>query len=352
MNLTACILATGLFATFYATLGGLKAVIWCDVVQFFVLVGGSVLALWFILWDFGGDFLGIWRIAAEQGKTQMLSFETSLAAEYTVWSLIAFSLVVNLSSYGVDQVVVQRYFSARSFRDVLKSAVGQSLLVVPVTLLLFLVGIGLVAFYATHPAMMESLTAIAPDNQKEAFDRVLPHFITYGMPAGITGLIIAAIMAATMSSVDSGVNSLATVATMDYYRRFFHTPEKTDGHYLTAGRIATAAVGVFATTAALFVGTLGTIIEIIGKINGSLAGPLLALFLLAILTKRANGAGAFAGTSIGLGAVLLVGQTDVFWAWYAPVGLVVSLASGYALSRVWDLFTPKRNSNHRLEGLS
>jgi SSS family solute:Na+ symporter len=155
-----------------------------------------------------------------------------------------------------------------------------------------------------------------------------------------------------MSSVDSGVNSLATVATMDYYRRFFHTPAKLEDHYLTAGRVSTAVIGVLATTAALFVGKLGTIIEIICKINGSLTGPLLALFLLGLFAKRANGPGAFAGTLIGLFTVLLVGQTDVFWGWYAPLGLATSLVSGYVLSLVWSSFMPERGSNHKREGLS
>lgn len=244
------------------------------------------------------------------------------------------SLVVNLSSYGVDQVVVQRYLTARSLRDVVKSAVGQSILVVPVIVSLYLVGTSLVAYYGRHPAMMEGLLALNPANPTEAMDRVFPHFIAFGLPAGLSGLVIAGIMAATMSSVDSGVNSLSTVAVMDFYKRFFHRPWKTERHYLRAGRVGTICFGVLATLAAYHVGRLGSILEIMGKINGFLVGPIVGMFFLGVLSKRANTLGVFLGTLIGLGAVLAAALSGtVFWLWYGPVGLVVSGSTGYAISR-------------------
>lgn len=346
MDLTLCILATGLVATFYATLGGIKAVIWCDVIQFFVLVGGIILSIGFILADARGDLPAIWAIAAAKERTVFLDFDYHLSAQFTVWSLIAFAIVVNMSSYGADQVVVQRYLSARSLRDVIKSAVGLSCLVVPVSTGLYLVGIGLVAYYERHPQMMASLMALDPLHPHQAMDRVFPHFITHALPAGITGLVIAGIIAATMSSVDSGVNSLAAVVVTDYYRRFFHRPAKTEHHYLLAGRAASVAIGVIAATLALFVGQLGTIIEIIGKINGSFAGPLVGIFLLGALTKRANSAGVFLGVTAGLGAVGAVAQfTNVFWAWRAPLGLGVTLIIGYLFSVLWRGMAPKNAPN-------
>ena len=333
MNLTLCIMATGLLTTVYACLGGMEAVIWCDVIHFCVLTLGIVLALGFILYDFGGNAGAIWRIASEAGHTRMVSFDWHLSAEFTVWGLIVMGLVVNLSSYGVDQVIVQRYLTARSLREVVKSAVGQSILVLPVMLGLYLVGTGFAAYYHQHPEMMQSLLSIDPGHPSKSMDRVFPHFITYAMPMGISGLVIAGIMAATMSSVDSGVNSLTTVAIVDFYKRFFHRPWKDERHYLVAARVGTAVIGVGATGAAFFVGQLGTILEITGKISGFLVGPIVGMFLLGVLTKRANTPGVFLGTLAGLGLVAWVAtRTDVFWLWYSGIGLASSATSGLCLS--------------------
>lgn len=335
-NLVFCILMMGLLTTLYTMLGGIEAVIWCDVIHFCVLTFGIFVALSFVLYDFGGDFSTIWGIAAEHGKTRMANFDWSLSAEFTVWGLIAMSLVNNVSSYGVDQVIVQRYFTAKSMTHLIKSAVGQSILVVPVTLALYLIGTMLFAYYQQHPIMMMSLLSLDPSDSVKAMNRVLPHFITYGMPVGLSGLLIAGIIAATMGSFSSGLNSVATVVVMDFYKRFLHKPWKTDEHYLRAGRVGTLILGFGATGAAFYVGSLGTILEMTGKITSFLVGPVVAMFLLGVLSKRANSVGVLAGTAAGLAVVVWVGAR-VSWLWWGIVGLVVSMVMGYVLSVVWNV---------------
>jgi len=334
INLTFCILVTGLLTSLYTTLGGIEAVIWCDVIHFCVLSFGVVVALAFILYDFGGNAAAIWAIASEHGHTRMASFDWHLSAEFTVWGLIAMSLVNNLSSYGVDQVVVQRYFTAKSMKDLVKSALGQSLLVIPVTLSLYLVGTGLFAYYQQHPDMMKALLALDPGHPIQATNRVFPHFITYGLPVGISGLVIAGIVAATMGSFSSGLNSVSTVVVMDFYKRFFHRAEKGEAHYLRAGRAATLGLGFAATGAAFLVGNLGTIIEMNGKIASFLVGPIVAMFMLGALSKRANAPGVFLGTLCGLGAVAWL-SPSIFWLWWGIVGLGVSSVLGYLFSMAW-----------------
>lgn len=336
VNLTFCILATGLLTTFYTTLGGIEAVIWCDVIHFCVLSFGIVVALGFILYDFGGNVTAIWAIASAQGRTQMVSLDWHWSAEFTVWGIIAMSLVNNVSSYGVDQVIVQRYLTAKSMKDVIKSAVGQSFLVIPVTLALYLVGTGLFAYYQQHPEMMQALLALDPGHPVQATNRVFPHFITYGLPVGISGLVIAGIVAATMGSFSSGLNSVTTVVVMDFYKRFFDRPEKSDAHYLRAGRVGTIGLGLVATGAAFFVGHLGTILEMTGKISSFLVGPVVAMFLLGVLSKRANTPGVFVGSLLGLGAVAWL-STSIFWLWWGLLGLVVSAVFGYAISVAWEM---------------
>lgn len=162
LNLTLCILATGLLTTFYTTLGGIEAVIWCDVIHFCVLPCGIFVALAFIIYDFGGSISSIWEIASAHGRTQMVNFDWHWSAEFTVWGIVAMSLVNNISSYGTDQVIVQRYFTAKSMKDLIESAVTQSLLVIPVTLALYLAGTGLFAYYQKHPDMMKALLSLDP----------------------------------------------------------------------------------------------------------------------------------------------------------------------------------------------
>ncbi len=340
VNLTLCILATGLLTTLYTTLGGIEAVIWCDVIHFCVLSFGIVVALAFILYDFGGNAAAIWAIASEHGRTRMASFDVHFSAEFTVWGLVAMSLVNNVSSYGVDQVVVQRYFTAKSMKDLVKSAVGQSLLVIPVTLALYLVGTGLFAYYQQHPDMMQALLALDPDHPIQATNRVFPHFITYGLPVGISGLVIAGVVAATMGSFSSGLNSVTTVVVMDFYKRFFHRTEKGEAHYLRAGRVVTLLLGLSATGAAFYVGNLGTIIEMTGKISSFLVGPIVSMFMLGALSKRANAPGVFAGTLCGLAAVAWL-SPGIFWLWWGLLGLVVSSVLGYAFSMVWSVAKAK-----------
>ncbi|HPO17434.1 MAG TPA: sodium/solute symporter [Candidatus Hydrogenedentes bacterium] len=341
-NMTVCIFAMGLFATFYAAVGGFKGVIWCDVVQFFILVGGVLVAIITILLDFHGDVAGIWAVAGEQGRTRILDLDYHLAAEYTLWSVVTGGIVANMSAAGADQVTVQRYLSARSLKVALKSALAQSLIVVPVVIPMFLVGAFLAAYYARHPEMMQSLLALDPAEPVKAMDRVLPHFVIHALPSGIGGLVIAGIMAATMSSLDAGMNSLATVAVMDYYKRFFHRDWKDERHYLRVSRGATVFFGISATITALYIDKLGTIIEIIGKISSLLVGPLVAMFFLGVLTKRANTVGVFLGTLIGLGFTAWVAHsTHVFWSWYGPIGLLVSGVSGYVISLAWNAISGK-----------
>lgn len=336
IDLNTCILAVGMFSTLYAVLGGMKAVIWTDVVQFFVLVGGCLVAIGVLLAEFGGSVTTIWSIAAEAGHTRAFDFSLDFTAEFTVFAIIIFSIVNNLYDYGLNQVVVQRYFSAKSLKDSVMGVLGNALLVVPVCIALYFVGLALFAYYSTHPDMMASLIALAPEDP-DVLDRVFPHFIVHGIPAGLSGLIIAGIFAATMSTADSGVNSLTTVTVMDIYQRFWHRPEKDDAHYLKAARVGTVFWGIIATLVAILViPRLGMIIEIMGKIYGYFTGPLVGMFMLGVLTKRANSNGTIVGTILGLIATAVVAKTtDVFWLWYGTTGFVTTFVTGYALSLLW-----------------
>lgn len=334
-----CILITGLSATLYASYGGTKAVIWTDVMQFFVLVGGIVVALGVILWHYTP--LQVWTIASnadlggrvKADHTVLVDLTFNPTVEFTLWSIFAYTLITVFFDYGLNQIVVQRYLAARSLKDCVKGVLGQSLIVVPIILSLYLTGLGLVAYYHDRPFLLQHLLSLSP-NQNEALRKVFAHFIVTAMPSGLSGLVIAGVLAATMSSVSSAVNSLTAVTIVDYYRRFWHTSDKTEAFYVKVSRGLSAIWGVVATGLAMYVGLIGTrIVDILGTIYGYLTGPLVGIFLLGVLTRRANSMGAFVGALLGLGAVTAVANgTEVFWQWYPLVGFLTTFGTGYLIS--------------------
>jgi SSS family solute:Na+ symporter len=343
------IVVIGLFSTLYATLGGAKAVIRVDTVQFFVLVGGTVLVLGAIVAQFGGDTGQIWHLAQSTGHTRVFNWSLQPDAEWTVWSCLAFSVVSTFYDYGFNQVVAQRYLSAKSVKDSVKGILANIFLVLPVIFILYAIGIGLVAFYEQNPAERASLLELDP-SPKQAYQYVLPHFVAHCVPVGLSGLILAGILAATMSCVNAGVNSMATICTVDFQKRLLGRKHSEAGDVKDV-RAWTVVWGLLATTGALFVGRLGTIFEALYTIYGFFTGPLVGVFLLGILARRASSRGALLGVLIGLATTALVahfptinqwwgGQANsplptVHYLWYGVIGCGATLLFGYLLSYPW-----------------
>lgn len=317
------VVLVGSITTLYTVFGGMKAVLWTDVMQFFVLVGGIVAMVIAVLLPFGGNVAEVWRIASETGHTRMFNFSLDPTFEITVWGLILGMLVINLSAYGSDQVIVQRYFTTSDRKQMTRAIIFNGLLTVPVVMALYFVGLGFAAYYTVNPLLRQDLSSA---------QQVVPHFITHILPTGMAGLVIAGLFAATMGSLAAGFNSLSTASTMDFYLRFRHQKEAPDTNNLKVGRWATLLWGVGCTLAALMVGRLGGVVEIMGKINSFFSGPLIGMFLLGLLTRRANSFGVLAGAVIGTLVAWIISTTSVSWLWYGPVGCIITLVAGYLLS--------------------
>ena len=332
----------------YTILGGMEAVIWTDVMQFCVLVFGMILILAVIVYAFGGHVGQIWSLAAQGGHTRMLDsnlFSLSLKTEVTLLGLVVGGAVTNVAMYGSDQVIVQRYLTTGSKREMAKAVMFNGIVTLPVMGMLWLAGIGLAAYYAVHPALAATLTNP---------DQVVPHFITNALNPVVGGLIIAGVFAASMSTLSCGLNSLTTASMVDFYLRFRGQvpPDEASGASrltsdLSTARWYTLGWALTATVGAMFVDHLGTIIKAMGTINGFFVGPLLSVFLLGFLTTRANSFGAFGGAIIGtaLTAVVATMPVDwlpsalqpssvfpISWLWYGPVGCLLTMAIGYLLS--------------------
>jgi len=236
-------------------------------------------------------------------------------------------------------LIVQRCFSAKSRKQCIRSGMATGFITMPTMLLLWSLGLLLFSYYQTHPAMAAALEGLRAKGLPEPANGALPLYIVARLPKALAGLIVAGIFAATMSSVDSGINSLSTVCVMDFYRRFFHKPHKTEAHYLKAARIGVVFWGLLATLAALLAAriNLGTIVQKGAEIAGPFMGPMGGMFILGILTRRANTVGTIIGAIYGLAAALLYKPMLAF-TWYATCGVLFTVVVGYSLSVIGAKF--------------
>jgi sodium-coupled monocarboxylate transporter 8/12 len=307
----------------YTVLGGMRAVIWTDVTQFFVTTGGLLVVLGAILWEFGGNVADIWRICAENGHTRLANMDYSPLVQTTFWWLILGQGLNFLGAYSTDQVLVQRYLATKSRRDMVKAIAMNGLINLPLTICLFSVGLGLTAYYILHPDLAATL---------EIKDQLLLHFVRYQLP-GLAGLVTAALLAATMSCVSAGINSLSTATTIDFIQRFRRNSAFAEGDVRTAKWVS-FVWGVFITAGAVVfsVGGVKNVVETCITLIGLFTGPLVAMFLLGVLTTRSGQKGVLLGALAGLcaaGVSYSQGISEFLW---GPIGCTVGLIVGYLLS--------------------
>lgn len=301
------IVATGVMVTIYTLLGGIEAVIWTDVVQSVVLMGGAILILVMLLMGMPEGPGQAYTIANASEKFSLGSLDVDFTTS-TVWVVFLFGIFINLTNFGIDQSFVQRYHTANSEAAAKRSVWFGALLYVPISLLFFVIGAALFAFYQTEPSMLDEIRqavalekSVAPETLTDADlgDKVLPHFIANRLPPGLAGLLIAAIFAAAMSSIDTSLNSSATVILKDIYQRYFD-PEVSEARSMLVLRVATIMVGAIGTVSAVALIGQKSILDAWWQLQGIFAGGMLGLFLLGILSRRSRGASAAIAVTVGV----------------------------------------------------
>jgi SSS family transporter len=333
VNITIILMA--IIAVAYTVLGGISAVIWTDVVQMFVLWLGAGLAIFTIIGQVPGGFSGALALGSDAGLLQSLDFSFDLSAEYSIWAGVIGGFFMHAAYFGTDQSQIQRVLTSKSLKESKMSLIISGLFMFPQMLLFLFIGILLFAFYAN-----------VGDPNVENLNELFPLFVVEYLPVGISGLIIAGVFAAAMSSLDSALNSLSAVSVRDFYAKFFKK-NASESHYLKASRWATVFWGIYATIFAFFAGNLGPVIETVNKIGSYFYGALLGVFVLAIFFKRANGTGAFAGVIAGMASVWAVTTfASISWLYNNVVGAVVAIAVGYAVSLLF-----KAPEKEKLDGL-
>jgi len=304
----------------YTFEGGLAAVIWTDVVQTVIYVGGTLVGAFTILHLVPGGWAAIHSLAASAGKLQVFDFSLNFWKPYTFWAGLIGGAFLTTASHGTDQLIVQRLLAARNQRQSVTALLSSGVAIVFQFALFLLVGVMLFAFYRL------------PSANFGRADRIYPHFIVSQMPHGVSGLLIAAILAAAMSNLSAALNSLSSSSMMDFYlRRKSNVDER---QKMRISRLATFlwALLLFA-LAVFFLHKVGRVIEVGLQIASVAYGALLGVFLLGVLTRRANQNGALLGMLFGfLTELYLWLETSVPWTWYVALGTALTFGIGYGAS--------------------
>ena len=302
------ILFTGISVTVYALVGGIVAVIYTDAFQTIVLVAGAVACAALMLGTMPEGPGQLFRIAAAHHKFSLGSFGAGLG-ESTFWVVLVYGLVINLQNFGIDQNYVQRYIASKSDAEARKSVWLGGLSYLPLSAVFLFIGTALFAYYAVFP---DALSPAYRDVAKA--DSVFPWFIVTVLPPGFTGLLIAAIFAAAMSTVSTSLNSSATIILNDYYRRYVNRTA-TERQSMRLLRGTTIVWGVAGTGMAVAMTTARSALDAWWSLAGIFGGGTLGLFLLGLVSKRAGNRAAIAGVSTG---VLLI-----LWMTFSPKSAVL-----------------------------
>jgi SSS family solute:Na+ symporter len=329
------IIGLGVVAIGYTMLGGLRAVMWTDVVQFFVFALTIIMSLALIMWSGDLGFGSTFETYFNGREGLVVDFSPSMTLPYGSWVILIGVFLEALSAFGVDQVAVQRYLSAKDERT---SQIGAALNLAAMCVIipgLLMIGVGLYAYYTQHPQELggETLAEVMAAEDFEA-DEALPTFVRLHFPPGLAGLFLAALMAAIMSSIDSGIHSVTTAVVVDFRDRLWpQLRPKDEKSELRWIRIMVLVIGIISVALACFVEPLGDVFAIGKKLTAAFGGPLLAIFILALFSRRATWLGVLLSVVISTIATLVLMYTqNWFPVWYWPIGFGLSLVLGYLLS--------------------
>ncbi|GGZ37648.1 sodium:solute symporter [Echinicola pacifica] len=325
IDVSICILIMGLLSILYTVLGGIEAVIWTDVIQVVVLLGGALICLGFIFYEIHENPQDLWAMVKENEKNKIFDMRLDFTGT-SFWVVLIGGLASNIVQYGSDQTVIQRYLTTKDEKTAANGITTGALMALPSALIFFTMGTALYLFYKIHPAELSPAVG--------NMDSIFPFYIVTQLPTGLSGLLIAAVFAAAMSSLDSSMNSVATVVTTDFYKQWF--PKDIHGkNTLQFARWVTIVVGVFGTGFALIMASLGlpSLWDQFNMIIGFFAGGLGGIFLIGMLSKKVNGKGALIG--LILSAIVQIGvkfHTDLSIHLYALTGLLSAISFTYLFS--------------------
>ena len=343
--LGAILLFVGL-SLLYTYIGGVKAVIWTDAVQFGLFLAGGVFALFYIPTLIDGGWGAVMAQAGAAGKLAWLNTTFTFSAPFNIWMGVIGGTVMVLSTHGAEQLIVQRVLACRDVADGRKALALSAVLIFPLFLIFLLVGVMLWAFYQGHPFQIP-LPEARPGIKSNDF--IFPIFMMTEVPHILKGFLIVAILSAAMSSISSAITSLASVSTMDFVKQI--VKGRDEEYFLRFSKIST----VF--WAAVLVGTAWLTREVTFVLNaafslrGLTAGALLGSLIIALFWKRLGARATMAGMTASLVVMNLIYWpanvavtkdwwlrtfgAEVFWPWFTLIGTLVTLGVAWGVARVW-----------------
>ena len=317
------ILIITLIALVYTAMGGISAVIWTDVIQAFILLLGGIIICYGLLTQLPMPLGDTLEALKAEGLTQALDFNTDLSQVTTVWSGVIAMTLFHITVYGTNQMMVQRTLAAKNIGDAKKSFMFMGFGAFFVYFLFIFLGILFYSYYGGRE--FENGNTI-----------ILEFAADYGMP-GLMGIIAAAVMAASMSSLDSAFNSMATVSIVDFYKKFYR-PEADSDECLKMSRVFTVMWAVLIIVPAiLFARSEGSILETLSKIGSYFVGAKLSMYALGFFSKHTTERGLLVGIVAGFLMVLYVASyTDIAWPWYCAIGATVNISVSWIASLLLD----------------
>lgn len=326
IDLYICIILMGLVTIAYCTMGGVEAVVWGDVVQGIILMGGAIMAVGYLMFHTDGGAAGFFSIGAEADKFRIFDWSFDYRSA-TFWVIILGGIANNLISYTSDQTVIQRYLTTKDEKSARHSILMNGAMSVFISVAFFAIGTGLYTFFKTHPADLDYTMAKG--------DTIFPFWMMSQLPQGVAGLLIAAIFAATMSTISSNINSVATAFSVDFYKRF--RPQADSRKLLRVARRACIVSGFIGMGIALLMATweILSLLDFFQEIIGLLSSGLGGLFLMGIFFPRIDGKAALTGFIAGVIVLFSVRYlTPVSFLLYGFIGMVVSVIVAYLMSFV------------------
>lgn len=327
--LTAVLVIT-LLTLFYTFEGGLTAVIWTDVTQLSIYIAGTIVALVLAVRAVPGGWTEVAHLASiSGGKFTVFNFHFNWHQPYLFWAGLIGGTFLTSASHGTDQLIVQRLLAAKNKRQSQGALLASGLVILFQFSLFLVVGVVLFAFYHFHP----------PAHPFSRTDKVFPTFVVTQLPRGLAGLLTAAIIAAAMANLSAAFNSLASSSVVDFYKPFIR-PNASEKHYLHASRALTLFWGGVLMIIAILSQYLHQSVLVLALTIASVPyGAMLGIFLLGVLTKRADSRGALTGAVLSIFVMILIivgnatGVLNIAWTWYVVIGTLVTFLGGWAASR-------------------
>lgn len=320
-DMVTIMIVTGVCIVVYTVMGGIEAVIWTEVVQGVIQTFGGLLIMYLLFVSVDGGVGSIIDIGLKDDKFSLGDLGFDFVGS-SFWVILLYGFFINLNNFGMDQNYVQRYHTAQSAKEAARSVWLCVKLYIPISLIFFVIGSGLYAYYYQNPALTETIrlqtaaerlplgaaqqeiAALAATLSPEDFgDKVMPHFMVTMIPTGLAGLVISAILAAAMSTISSGMNASATVFTEDIYKRYFKR-DATNKQALRMLFLATGVFGMLGIVTGISMIGVQSILDLWWELSGIFAGGMLGLFLLGLISKKANNSDAVIAVIAGVLTIL------------------------------------------------